>query len=115
MLTAEARARESAWALARRARAWTLAYNGMAMAARMPMMATTIINSMSVKPRWLPSTLRFQNLCICLLLETATYRRSSASEGEACIPGARSVDAQDLAGRWQVTHFRAQPGLWECA
>jgi hypothetical protein len=28
------------------------------------MMATTIINSMSVKPRWLPSTFRFQNLFI---------------------------------------------------
>jgi hypothetical protein len=32
----------------------------------MPMMATTIINSMSVKPRWLPSILRFQNLFIDL-------------------------------------------------
>src|SRR5580700_3158423 len=64
MLTAEARARASAWALASRARAWTLAKSGMAIAARMPMMATTIINSMSVKPRWLPSTLRFQNLFI---------------------------------------------------
>src|SRR5262245_23656282 len=61
MLTADARARASAWALASRARAWTLAYSGMAMAARIPMMATTIINSMSVKPRWLPSTFRFQN------------------------------------------------------
>src|SRR6266851_2131413 len=61
MLTAEARARASAWALASRARAWTLAYSGMAMAARIPMMATTIINSMSVKPRWLPSGLR----CLC--------------------------------------------------
>jgi hypothetical protein len=36
------------------------------MAARIPMMATTIINSMSVKPRWLPSIFRllFQNLFI---------------------------------------------------
>jgi hypothetical protein len=34
------------------------------MAARIPMMATTIINSMSVKPRWLPSTFRFQNFVI---------------------------------------------------
>src|SRR5512144_2997696 len=66
MLTADARARASAWALARRARAWTLAYSGIAMAARMPMMATTIINSMSVKPRWLPSIFRFQNLVIDL-------------------------------------------------
>src|SRR5512147_2551489 len=66
MLTADARARASAWALARRARAWTLAYSGMAIAARMPMMATTIIKSMSVKPRWLPSILRFQNLFIDL-------------------------------------------------
>jgi hypothetical protein len=31
-------------------------------------MATTIINSMSVKPRWLPSALRFQNLVIALFL-----------------------------------------------
>src|SRR5882724_3544447 len=72
MLTADARARESAWALARRARAWTLAYSGMAMAARIPMMATTIINSMSVKPRWLPSIFRFrfQNLFIPIPPET---------------------------------------------
>src|SRR6266478_4487060 len=66
MLTADARARASAWALARRARAWTLAYSGMAIAARMPMIATTIINSMRVKPRWLPSILRFQNLFIAI-------------------------------------------------
>src|SRR5882672_4870635 len=50
MLTANARARASACALARRARAWTLAYAGMAIAARMPMIATTIINSIRVKP-----------------------------------------------------------------
>src|SRR5436190_22915726 len=31
----------------------------MAMAARMPMMATTIISSIRVKPRWLPSTFLF--------------------------------------------------------
>src|SRR6266436_4779646 len=55
MLTAEASVRRSAWPLATRARVWTLAYIGMAMAARMPMMATTIISSMSVKPRWFPS------------------------------------------------------------
>src|SRR5712692_222018 len=37
------------------------------MAARMPMIATTIINSMSVKPRWLPNLQRFlfQKLNIC--------------------------------------------------
>ena len=66
MLTAEARVRVSACALAMRARVWTLAYSGMAMAARMPMMATTIINSMSVKPRWLPSTFIF--LCQKLMI-----------------------------------------------
>src|SRR6266545_4188244 len=68
MLMAEASARASAWALAMRARCWTLAYSGMAMAARIPMMATTIINSMSVKPRWLPSIFRFrfQNLFISI-------------------------------------------------
>src|SRR5215469_7813908 len=59
MLTAEARVRVSAWALAMRARVWTLAYSGIAMAARMPMMATTIMSSMRVKPRWLPSIFRF--------------------------------------------------------
>src|SRR6266481_8837387 len=58
MLTAEASVRVSACALATRARVWTLAYSGIAIAARMPMMATTIISSMSVKPRWLPSTFR---------------------------------------------------------
>ena len=59
MLTAEASVRASACALAMRARAWMFAYSGMAMAARIPMMATTIISSMSVKPRWLPSIFRF--------------------------------------------------------
>src|SRR5262245_29360258 len=62
--TAEARVRESAWALATRARDWMLAYSGKAMAVRMPMMATTIINSMSVKPRWSPSILLRQKLII---------------------------------------------------
>src|SRR5712691_8376733 len=51
MLTALARVRESARALALRARAWMFAYSGIAMAARMPMIATTIISSMRVKPR----------------------------------------------------------------
>ena len=40
-----------ACALATRARAWMFAYSGKAMAVRIPMMATTIISSMSVKPR----------------------------------------------------------------
>jgi hypothetical protein len=31
----------------------------MAMAARMPMMATTIMSSMRVKPRWLPNSFLF--------------------------------------------------------
>src|SRR5258706_10628572 len=59
MLKADAGARESAWAWARRGGARMLAYSGIAMAARIPMMATTIISSMSVKPRWLPSIFRF--------------------------------------------------------
>ena len=44
MLTAEASVRASACALAMRARAWMFAYSGIAMAARIPMMATTIIS-----------------------------------------------------------------------
>src|SRR4030095_5006043 len=60
MLTAEASVRASACALAIRARAWMFAYSGIAMAARMPMIATTIISSMSVKPRWVPSIFRFR-------------------------------------------------------
>src|SRR5262245_36891020 len=56
MTTADASVRTSACAFAIRARAWMLAYSGKAMAARIPMMATTIISSMSVKPRWLPSS-----------------------------------------------------------
>ena len=51
MLTADARVRVSACAFAMRARVWTFAYRGIAMAARMPMMATTIMSSMRVKPR----------------------------------------------------------------
>ena len=53
-LTADPMVRASACALATRARVCTLAYSGMAIAARMPMIATTIINSISVKPAWLP-------------------------------------------------------------
>src|SRR4029450_6772937 len=59
MPPAEASVRASACALAMRARAWMFAYSGIAMAARIPMIATTIISSMSVKPRWLPSIFRF--------------------------------------------------------
>jgi hypothetical protein len=51
MLTAEAMARVSACALAIRARCCTFAYSGTAIAARMPMIATTISSSISVKPR----------------------------------------------------------------
>src|SRR5919197_216682 len=47
---AEASVRASACALATRARDWMLAYSGNAIAVRIPMMATTIISSMSVKP-----------------------------------------------------------------
>src|SRR5712691_12452861 len=81
MLMAEASARESAWALATRARCCTLAYSGMAMAARMPMMATTIINSMSVKPRWLPSIARFlcQKLIISVFPLAGVGHRSDPS------------------------------------
>src|SRR3989442_3279058 len=43
--------RMSAWALAIRDRAVTLAYSGTAIEARTPMIATTIISSISVKPR----------------------------------------------------------------
>src|SRR2546428_240479 len=52
MLTALARVRASAWALARRARAWMFAYSRMAMAATMPMNATTVISPVQVEPRW---------------------------------------------------------------
>jgi hypothetical protein len=51
MLMAEAIARVSACAFAIRARACTLAYSGTAIAARIPMMATTMRSSISVKPR----------------------------------------------------------------
>src|SRR6266851_1109240 len=70
MLTDEARVRVSACALATRARVWTLAYSGMAMAARMPMMATTIMSSMSVKPCWVPSTFLF--LCQTLPMDATS-------------------------------------------
>ena len=71
MLTAEASVRASACALAMRARAWMFAYSGMAMAARIPMMATTIMSSMSVKPRWLPSIFRF--LCQKLSISISPF------------------------------------------
>src|SRR5512144_197248 len=116
MLTAEARARESAWALARRARAWTLAYNGMAIAARMPMMATTIINSMSVKPRWLPSILRFQNLCICLLLETGLLSGGQLllEERHAGSVPRPSMLRKSRGEGWQVVHFKSLRALGLC-
>src|SRR6266702_384363 len=67
MLMAEPRIRASSWALATRARVCTLAYSGIAMAVRMPMMATTIISAMSVKPRWLPGVV----LILCQWLTTS--------------------------------------------
>src|SRR5262249_18103228 len=56
------------------------------MAARMPMIATTIINSMSVKPRWLPSAQRFlfQNLFIV----APSRLVGELAVGSGCILGA---------------------------
>src|SRR6266850_6942849 len=89
MLTADARARASAWAFASRARAWTLAYSGMAIAARIPMMATTIINSMSVKPCWLPSSL-------CRRCKNFVMDSASVAASEMLIP--RPAPEEGLLG-----------------
>src|SRR5881397_1633752 len=77
MLTALARVRASAWPFAMRARAWMFAYNGIAMAARMPMIATTIISSMRVKPRWSAIPRRFlcQNFHIAAPLSVCKVSR----------------------------------------
>src|ERR1700737_3819580 len=116
MLTADARARASAWALARRARAWTLAYSGMAIAARMPMIATTIINSMRVKPRWLPSILRFKNLFIALPPGKLVALRPSMEvelllkEGHAgAVPGPRRADLAGRDGHPRVFAHSSEP------
>src|ERR1700730_5631315 len=111
MLTADARARASAWALARRARAWTLAYSGMAIAARIPMIATTIINSMRVKPRWLPSSLCFpcQNFVM--------YGASVPIEMLFLPPNRKDCLADQLSWRIEghaMCHRsrRSGPGIW---
>src|SRR5262249_44094183 len=49
--TAVTSERMSAWALAMRDRAVTLAYSGTAIETRTPIIATTIISSIRVKPR----------------------------------------------------------------
>src|ERR1700687_996986 len=86
MLTADAGAGASPCAWARRERAWTLAYSGMAIAARMPMIATTIINSMRVKPRGLPSS-----RC-CLIRRLVIY-------GASVPPGSEMVSSRRADGR----------------
>src|ERR1700730_18048042 len=103
MLTADARARASAWALARRARAWTLAYSGMAIAARMPMIATTIINSMRVKTRSLPSIL-------CFPCQNFVMYCASVPIGMLFLPPNRT---QCLADRlsWRLEGARDVPSL----
>src|SRR6266478_9585201 len=110
MLTADARARASAWALARRARAWTLAYSGMAIAARMPMIATTIINSMRVKPRWLPSILRFQNLFIAIPFGILVALRPII-EVELLLAGGECRSGAMTASRESVRGMTRFPGL----
>src|SRR5215813_11318856 len=69
------------------------------MAARMPMMATTIMSSMRVKPRWLPSTVRF--LChrlIMLSFSLFRYRPYSAAIWKLAylLNGRSTQDAMDL-------------------
>src|SRR5712692_9777575 len=114
MLTAEPRVRESAWALATRARVCTLAYSGMAMAARIPMMATTIISSMSVKPRWLPSAFLF--VCQKLNMGSVSFESLCCSEmfeiKLTIMPFviARSVPSADC-GLCQHADA-AKPGIW---
>src|SRR5205809_7328553 len=56
------------------------------MAARMPMIATTIISSMSVKPRWLPTVQRFlfQNLVIAAPF--AIYENGFSVKAHLLIP-----------------------------
>src|SRR5882724_8971877 len=69
----------------------------MAMAARMPMMATTIISSMSVKPRWLPTAFLFfiQNIVIVFppfdMRATEAHMKSAIFlETGNCILGAKT-------------------------
>src|SRR5712692_3954780 len=90
MLTDEPRVRVSACALATRARVWTLAYSGIAMAARMPMMATTIISSMSVKPCWVLSAFLFScqklNMDADLLCGLSRAHGSDRKGRSSCSP-----------------------------
>src|SRR5215831_2681463 len=82
-----------------RARVCTLAYSGMAMAARMPMMATTIISSMRVKPFWFPICIRFlcQNLNMCSSLITLDRGGLGRWEVQAvCQTGALAKRTKDL-------------------
>src|SRR5437660_10230335 len=56
------------------------------MAARMPMIATTIISSINVKPRWLPSVMRLflQNVII-----EVSFGRAWTVEGASSMPPRR--------------------------
>src|SRR5713226_8532978 len=114
MEMAEPRVLESACALATRARVCTLAYSGIAMAARIPMMATTIISSMSVKPRWLPSAFLF--VCQKLNMGSVSFEcvcRSEMFEIKLTIMPfviARSVPSGD-GGPCQHADT-AKPGIW---
>src|SRR5215471_11086080 len=89
----------------------------MAMAARMPMIATTIISSMRVKPRWLRPFRRraFQNLSIRSSLSVRAALETAASappQGGATLRvgperergGARLREADNNQGR--DTRFR---------
>src|SRR5439155_18691275 len=87
----------------------------MAMAARMPMIATTIISSMRVKPRWLPSFRwrLFQNRSMLFLLSfnfllfVVTRTRLERAflcdgerEGERGSPGLREADRDQGTRTW---------------
>src|SRR5574337_1008491 len=104
MLTAEAGARESAWALAMRARCCTLVYSGMAMAARMPMMAITIIKlderEAALVARHCPSTT--QGVC---------QRCDNSSQPSISVTGDTWLTASALAPNLPTDWAK---DVWDC-
>src|SRR5205809_7151118 len=112
METAEASARASAWALAIRARCCTLAYSGTAIAARMPMIATTIRSSIRVKPRCPPSVLfLYQIAFMCPSCPSLCGRTDRQTEQETCPNiGERPVQGKRIVPRYRFGIESAEDG-----